>query len=143
MAQLPPEQLHSMAEAFGDHTAYRVVGQGSMTFSGWDTDASRAARGLLAAGVQPGDRVTIHLEAPNALRWMIAYAAIHRAGGVAVPLNPQLTRPEVERMLDHSGAVVALVEGSLADRYPDDRPVVVVAVPPAGEPVPSARIGWL
>lgn len=133
MAQLPPEQLHGMAEAFGDNTAYRVVGRGSMTFSGWDTDASRAARGLLAAGVQPGDRVTIHLEAPNALRWMIAYAAIHRAGGVAVPLNPQLTRPEVERMLDHSGAVVALVEESLADRYPDDRPVVVVAVPPAGD----------
>ena len=38
---------------------------------------------------------------------------------VAVPLNPQLTRPEVERMLDHCGAVVALVEESLARPVPE------------------------
>ncbi len=132
MAQLPPEQLHAMAEAFGAETAYRVVGGGSMTFSEWDTEASRAARGLLDAGVAPGDRVAIHLEAPNALRWMVAYAAIHRAGGVAVPLNPQLTRPEVERMLDHCGAVVALVEESLADRHDDEGATAVVTVAAAG-----------
>ncbi len=125
MAQLPPEQLHAMAEAFGDETAYRVVGGRSMTFAEWDTSASRAARGLLELGVGPGDRVAIHLEAPNALRWMVAYAGIHRVGGVAVPLNPQLTRPEVERMLEHCGAVVALVEESLADRHPDGATTVV------------------
>ncbi|HEY4928274.1 MAG TPA: AMP-binding protein [Acidimicrobiales bacterium] len=151
MAQLPPEQLHTMAEAFGDHIAYRVVGGGSMTFTEWDTAATCVARGLLEAGVEPGDRVTLHLEAPNALRWMIAYAAIHRAGGVAVPLNPQLTRPEVERMLDHCGAVVALVEESLADRYQGTRTVVATVPGPGGagengendgrsaDPVPGPR----
>ncbi len=139
MAQLPPEQLHAMAEAFGDESAYRVVGGGSMTFAEWDTAASRVARGLVDEGVTPGDRVAIHLEAPNALRWMVAYAAIHRAGGVAVPLNPQLTRPEVERMLEHCGAVVALVESSLADRHPERGATTVVTVSAAGSGDAS---GW-
>ncbi len=132
MAQLPPEQLHAVAEAFGDETAYSVVGGTSMTFTEWDTAASRVARGLIEEGVTPGDRVAIHLEAPNALRWMVAYTAIHRAGGVAVPLNPQLTRPEVERMLDHCGAVVALVETPLADRYPEGGATTVVTVAATG-----------
>ena len=45
--QLPPEQLHAMALAFGDQPAYLVVGGPSMTFDQWDTDASRLARGLI------------------------------------------------------------------------------------------------
>ena len=76
-----------------------MVGGDRLTFAQWDTAATRLARGLVEAGVRPGDRVALHLEAANALRWMIAYAAVHRAGAVAVPFNPQLTRPEVARML--------------------------------------------
>jgi non-ribosomal peptide synthetase component F len=65
--QLPPEQLHAMAQAFGDETAYQVLGGGSLTFDEWDTEASRLARGLVAAGVGPGEPVAIHLEPANAL----------------------------------------------------------------------------
>ena len=54
MALLPSEQLHAMAEAFGDETAYTVVDHGSMTFAEWDTTATRLARGLVGAGVAPG-----------------------------------------------------------------------------------------
>ena len=109
VALLPSEQLHAMAEAFGDETAYTVVGHGSMTFAEWDATATRLARGMVGAGVTPGDRVAIHLQASNALRWMSVYAAVHRAGAVAVPCNPQLTRPEVTRMMAHSGTTVAFV----------------------------------
>ncbi len=129
VAELPPEQLHAMALSFGDQTAYRVVGGESLTFTQWDTAASRLARGLIDAGVGPGDRVAIHLEAANALRWIVAYGAVHRAGAVAVPLNPQLTRPEVERMLAHCGATAAISEGSLLSRYSSERPALVVVVP--------------
>jgi acyl-CoA synthetase (AMP-forming)/AMP-acid ligase II len=131
MAQLPPEQLHAMALSFGNETAYDVIGGGSLTFTEWDTTASRLARGLIGGGVRPGDRVTIHLEAANALRWIVAYTAVHRAGAVAVPLNPQLTRPEVERMLAHCGAAAAVAEQSLVPRYHGERPALIVAVPGA------------
>ena len=52
--QLPPEQLHAMATAFGDETAYTVVGGSSLTFDQWDTNATRLARGLIDAGSRPG-----------------------------------------------------------------------------------------
>ncbi len=131
MAALPSEQLHAMAEAFGDRSAYLVVGAGSLTFTQWDTGASKVARSLVDAGVAPGARVAIHLEPTNALRWMVTYSGVHRAGGVAVPLNPQLARPEVARMLDHCGAAAAVVEESLLPRHGDHRPSVVIGVPAA------------
>ncbi len=127
--QLPPEQLHAMALAFGDQTAYVVVGGPSMTFDRWDTDASRLARGLIDGGVRPGDRVAIHLEPARALQWVTSYSAVHRAGAVAVPFNPQLTRPEVERMVTHSGAAAAITEAGLLPRYEGQRPRLLVAVP--------------
>jgi acyl-CoA synthetase (AMP-forming)/AMP-acid ligase II len=133
MALLPSEQLHAMAEAYGDETAYTVVGSGSMTFGEWDATATRLARGLVDAGVAPGDRVALHLHATNALRWMSAYAAVHRAGAVAVPFNPQLTRPEVARMVAHSGTTVAFVEHSLLDRHEPERTYLVVDVPAVGD----------
>jgi acyl-CoA synthetase (AMP-forming)/AMP-acid ligase II len=129
-ALLLPEQLHAMAGVFGDRTAYQVVGGGSLSLDQWDTEASRLARGLIDAGVRPDDRVAIHLQPANALCWVVTYAAVHRAGAVAVPFNPQLTRPEVARMLAHSGAAAAVAEESLLDRYADRGPALVVSVPP-------------
>ena len=127
--QLPPEQLHSTAVAFGKETAYTVVGGPSMTFDQWDTDATRLARGLIDAGILPGDRVAIHLEPAHALQWVTSYSAIHRAGAVAVPFNPQLTRPEIDRMLTHSGAAGVIAEASLLPRYEGHRPTVLVGLP--------------
>jgi acyl-CoA synthetase (AMP-forming)/AMP-acid ligase II len=146
MALLPSEQLHAVAEAFGNETAYTVVGDDSITFEEWDTAATRLAHGLVASGVAPGDRVALHLEAANAIRWMTAYVAIHRSGAVAVPFNPQLTRPEVARMMAHSGSTVAFVEHSLLDRHePESSAVVVVDVPGAGDDGAGAAdgtVGW-
>ena len=149
MAGLPPEQLHAMAQAFGDETAYTVVGRGDLTFTAWDSTASRVARGLVDAGVEPGDRVAIHLEAANAIRWMTAYAAIHRSGAVAVPLNPQLSQPEVARMVAHCGAAAVFVDDALLPRHAGGGPAVVVAVPPAGsqgggppEGAPAGTVTW-
>ena len=106
--------LGRMAETFPDQTAYSVVDGGSMTFSEWDGEANRLARGLVARGIVPDDRVAVHLGLDNALRWMVAYAAVHRAGGVAVPLSPRLTAAEVARMLAHCGARGSVADGDLA-----------------------------
>ena len=132
VAAMPPEQLHAMASRYGDESAYLVVGGGELTFRAWDETASRLARALVGAGVSPDDRVTIHLEPANALRWVVSYAAVHRAGAVAVPLNPQLTRPELERMLTHCKARASITEETLLERYPAGRPALVVRVPSAG-----------
>ena len=104
-------QLAAMAERYPDEIAYRLVDGGHLTFAAWDAQSNRLARGLVAAGVGGGDRVGIELSGVNALRWVVAYAAVHKAGAVAVPLDPRLAPPEVAHMLAHAGAVAVVAEG--------------------------------
>jgi acyl-CoA synthetase (AMP-forming)/AMP-acid ligase II len=57
--------------------------------------------------------VGIHLRPESTLRWLVSYTAIHRAGGVAVPMNPRLAPAEISHMLAHSGASAVVSEGDL------------------------------
>ena len=110
---LMDDHLARMAEEFGDRTAFAVVDVGSMTFAEWDGAANAMARRLLEAGLEPGARVGIHLRPELALRWLVSYSAAHRAGGVAVPMNPRLAPAEVAHMLEHSGATAVVADGDL------------------------------
>jgi acyl-CoA synthetase (AMP-forming)/AMP-acid ligase II len=105
--------LARMGESFPDKPAYSVVDGDTMTFAEWDTRANQLAHGLVARGIQPDDRVAVHLGLENALRWMVAYTAVHRAGGVAVPVSPRLNRAEVARMLEHCSARGSIADGDL------------------------------
>ena len=84
---LMDEHLARMAAEFGDRTAFEVVDVGSMTFAEWDGMANAMARGLVEAGLSPGDRVGIHLHPESALRWLVSYTAAHRAGGLSPAWN--------------------------------------------------------
>ncbi|HXN60917.1 MAG TPA: class I adenylate-forming enzyme family protein, partial [Acidimicrobiales bacterium] len=110
---LMDEHLGRMAEQFGDETAFAVVDVGAMTFAEWDGAANAMARWLLEAGLEPGGRVGIHLRPELALRWLVSYSAAHRAGGVAVPMNPRLAPAEVGHVLAHSGATAVVTDGDL------------------------------
>ena len=110
---LMDEHLARMATAFGDRTAFAVVDVGSMTFAEWDGAANAMARRLLEAGLEPGGRVVIHLHPELALHWLVSYSAAHRAGGVAVPMNPRLAPAEVAQVLAHSGASAIVADGDL------------------------------
>ncbi len=105
------DQLAAMAERYPDEVGYRVLGRGQLTFAQWDGEANRLARGLTSLGVAHGDRVAIQLEVGNALRWVVAYAAIHKAGAVAVPLDPRLAPSEVTHMVEHARVVALIADG--------------------------------
>jgi acyl-CoA synthetase (AMP-forming)/AMP-acid ligase II len=107
------EHLGRMADAFGHETAFTVVDVGSLTFAEWDGQANAMARALVDRGLAPSGRVGIHLRPENTLRWLVSYAAIHRAGGVAVPMNPRLAPAEIGHMLAHSGATAVVSEDDL------------------------------
>jgi len=62
----------------------------------------RVAYGLLALGLQPGDRVAIIGE--NRLRWLDAFFATTIAGGIVVTVYPTMTAQETEVILGDSGA---------------------------------------
>src|ERR1700733_13105805 len=110
---LMDEHLGRMAEEFPDKIAFEVVDVGAMTFAEWDGAANAMARRLLEAGLEPGARVGIPLHPELALCWLVSYSAAHRAGGVAVPMNPRLAPAEVAHVLAHSGATAVVTAGDL------------------------------
>ncbi|MFZ4584141.1 MAG: class I adenylate-forming enzyme family protein [Acidimicrobiia bacterium] len=100
---LQEDQLRYMAEHFGDEVAYVDLASGaSLTFSQWDQQANALARGLAARGIMPDDRVSIFMPADEALDWIVAYAAVHRAGAVVVPTNTRLSERELVAILGHA-----------------------------------------
>lgn len=73
------------------------------------------ARGLLAEGVQPGDRLAIF--ASTRPEWLIVDYAALCIGAIVVPIYHTSSSVEVQHVLRHSGASVAFVEdGAPADR---------------------------
>jgi long-chain acyl-CoA synthetase len=65
------------------------------------------ARGLLKAGVQPGDRVAIFSE--NRLGWAISDFGIQCIRGVTVPIYATNTGDQAAYVLNHSGAKIVFV----------------------------------
>ena len=103
-----------MARTHPGETAFRNLDAGtSLTFAEWERDSNRLARGLTAAGVTHGDRVSVYLPNDECLRWITAYAAVHKAGAAVVPTNTRLTVPELVTIVGHSGAGVMLTCGEL------------------------------
>jgi len=108
------DHLRAMAAAFPDKVAYQVTDGGHMTFAEWEAESNRLARALVAMGVNKGDRVSIYLRAEEALRFMVGYSAVHKAGAVAVPTNTRLTDGELERLLGHAEVRVVLTDTELS-----------------------------
>ncbi len=100
---LQVDQLRYMAREHGDQVAYRNLGDDTaITFTEWDERSNQLARYLVARGVAKGDRVSIYLPSDEVLRWIVAYAAVHKAGAVAVPTNTRLTKRELVTILGHA-----------------------------------------
>jgi acyl-CoA synthetase (AMP-forming)/AMP-acid ligase II len=103
-----------MARTYPDDVAYRNLDDASqLTFDEWDRESNRLARGLVDHGVQRGDRVSIFLPADEVLRWVVSYAAVHKAGAVVVPTNTRLALPELVTILDHAEVALQLTCPSL------------------------------
>ena len=72
------------ADRWGERVALTFKG-GHETFSEISIKVDRLARGLIAAGVSPGDRVGVWLN--NCPEWIPLIFAIARVGATQVPIN--------------------------------------------------------
>jgi acyl-CoA synthetase (AMP-forming)/AMP-acid ligase II len=114
---LQVDQLRFMAGRYADETAYRDLDAGTaLTFAQWDEESNRLARFLVEQGITKGDRVSIYLPADETLRWIIAYAATHKAGAVAVPTNTRLSVPELVTILGHAEVSACITCDALLDQ---------------------------
>ena len=73
-----------------------------------------AARGLIAHGVKPGDRVAIF--APTSYEWAVLDQAIWFAGAVSVPIYETSSAHQVEHILSDSGSTVVACGNSSHER---------------------------
>jgi len=109
----------------------------SLTFTEWDHRASGLAKGLMAQGLQAGERVAVL--AFNSIEWMEIYVALARAGLVAVPLNFRLTAPELLYIMQDA-KVTAVIAGhdlhanteDVRHQLPLKACVVFGGLPPSG-----------
>jgi acyl-CoA synthetase (AMP-forming)/AMP-acid ligase II len=108
------DQLRLMAAHHPDEVAFRVLDGDQLTFAEWDGASNQLGRVLQQAGVGPGDRVAVYIAADDAVRWVVTYAAVHKAGAVAVPLNTRLTPGELRALLLHAEARAIVHSSSLA-----------------------------
>ena len=104
MDELPrtiPAVIDRAAERYADVEGL-VDGDVRLTFSELAREIERAARALIASGVEPGDRVAIW--APNVHEWALTALGTHTIGGVVIPLNTRFKGAEASYVLSAAGA---------------------------------------
>ncbi|GGP69492.1 AMP-dependent synthetase/ligase [Streptomyces abikoensis] len=96
-----------------------------VTAEGFLAEVRAVAKGLMAAGIEPGDR--IGLLSRTRYEWALLDFAIWSAGAVTVPVYETSSPEQIQWILGDSGAVACLVETpaheaaveSVRDRLPD------------------------
>src|SRR5580765_3817494 len=71
------------------------------TWRAFDRDVEVVARGLLAAGIEKGDRIGIW--GPNSARWTITQYATAKIGAILVNVNPSYRTHEFSYAVNQSG----------------------------------------
>ena len=105
-----PAMHRASTDRLGPRVALRHKKDGlyhDLSWSEYRTSADRAAAGLVALGVEVGDRVAILSE--NRVEWPIADMGTLSAGAIDVPMHAPLSMAQVRYQLEHSGAVGVFV----------------------------------
>jgi acyl-CoA synthetase (AMP-forming)/AMP-acid ligase II len=115
LARTIPRLLQVSAAKYGSRIAV-ADGDVRLTFTELRVLAERAARGFLAAGIRPGDRVGIW--APNSATWIACSLGAQTAGAVVVPINTRYRAFEARELLARTDAAVLVVaDGFLGYDY--------------------------
>ena len=96
------DNLDATADRFPELEALVDVEQGRRwTWAELRRDVDTAARGLLAAGIEKGDRVGIW--APNCAEWVVVQFATAKVGAILVNINPSYRTHELRYVLGQAG----------------------------------------
>jgi acyl-CoA synthetase (AMP-forming)/AMP-acid ligase II len=141
-----PAMARGAAERFGDGLAL-TDGDVRLTWEDLHREAQAFGAALVAAGVEPGDRVA--LWAPNGAEWVVAVLGLWQARAVLVPVNTRFKGAEAADILSRSRAraLVTVTDFLGTDHLgllrasgtplPDLHTVVV-----ARGPVPAGAVPW-
>src|SRR5689334_23600241 len=104
--------LERTVDRFGDRDVLVDVPAGRRwTYAEFDDAVNRVALGLLAGGIEKGDRVGIW--APNCAEWVIVQYATAKIGAILVNVNPAYRTHELE-YVDHKSGIRFLARAGLS-----------------------------
>lgn len=106
------DHLRASAEDTPDRVAI-VAGSDTLSFRELDEASNRVARGLMAKGVQRGDRVAICLD--NRLETVVAIYATLKAGAAFVMINPVTKPAKLQFLLGNSRARALVLRAAALD----------------------------
>src|SRR4051794_29603862 len=111
---LVAHEVAAQGARFGDRMAVPGDRGPTLTYGDWDRAANAVARGMEAAGIHRGDRVVLLLTNSEACDFAVAFAACHRVGAAAVPVNPRYAAHELDHILTDSGARLVVADSEAA-----------------------------
>ena len=126
------------ARRWGSREALCFKGR-RLTFADLARGVDRAAKGLIALGIRPGDKVALWLL--NRPEWIEAAFAVMKIGAVLVPINTRLRTEDVAYIADQSdSAALILAERSgPIDYLAMVRELVPPGVAPAATRLPKLQ----
>jgi len=111
--------LRRASTVYADKTAV-VDGDLRLTYRELQARVDQLSRALLAAGIEPGDRVCIL--SPNSHFFLESFYATAQVGIILVPLNYRLVAADHEYILNHAGVRAVLVDWEYTKVVDEIRP---------------------
>jgi acyl-CoA synthetase (AMP-forming)/AMP-acid ligase II len=116
----------------------------SLSFAAVEAESNRLASALAGGlGIAKGERVAVLLA--NCPEFVVTDFALIKAGLIRVPVNPRYVAPEIEFIVNHSGAAVLVTSSAFVPVVAEIRPrlgslrhLIVVDELPGG----SAALRW-
>jgi long-chain acyl-CoA synthetase len=142
-----PDILHESSARYAAHTAV-VCDQHRLSYQELNRQATEVATALCHLGVRKGEPVLICMA--NSVEYVVAFFAIAKAGGVIVPINPELPLREFQYIAEHCEATALITTVANRRLFRDVLPslavpqrVVVLAEDPQRARDHLAQEGWL
>ena len=123
LADLARDHASCRADAVALHFEGRETSYGA-----FDRHASQVANGLIAAGLEPGDRVAF-LGRNSDLYFEYWFGAA-KAGLVLIPVNWRLAPAEVDYVIANGGPRMLLADPAFLDRLKDDAGYAILTTEP-------------
>lgn len=119
------KMVRACAQSYGTLTALTTYNkpETAIAYNQLENMSNEVALQLIRKGLPKGGKAAILSEScPN---WGLSYFAINKAGAVAVPVLPNFSKTEVEKILEHSEAQYVFVNAANAAKVVDSKSKVI------------------
>ncbi len=123
-----PQLIMNSANRFPDSVAVREPAElgkfRSITYRQLANNIDWLARGILEINEHP----VVAVVGKNSISWYNAYLAVHRTGGIVVPIDPALPKSDIHTILHYSGANIVFHDADYKDWFEDLNEIVSITM---------------